>query len=121
MPDGGDALLCALATAGAERIGSDVDVRAVVVLVSEPAEVTRCESLLQRDDTLDGLCRALRAKQESNRLTRSEATSEKVFCGLLHLNTSFASAIPRALAGEEARWLPGLFAVTEGPMRLLPR
>jgi hypothetical protein len=51
----------ALAAAGAKRIGSHVDVRAVVVLVSEPAEVTRCERLLQRDDALDGLCRALRA------------------------------------------------------------
>ena len=80
----------------------------------EPAEVTRRERLLQRDDTLLRLWRALRAQQESNRLTRREATGEKVFGCFLHLATSCLRArCHGALAAEEARLDAGLFGYEE--------
>ncbi len=52
MPDRGDALFGAFAAAGANRIGSHIDVRANGVFVGEPAEVTRRKRTLQRDDSL---------------------------------------------------------------------
>jgi hypothetical protein len=80
MTDRGDAILGASTAASEERIGCDVNVRSVVVFMSKPAQVTGRERTLQWHDAL--LChgRALIAKQESNRVTRSEATGEKV-CG----------------------------------------
>jgi hypothetical protein len=47
-----DAVLRPLAAAGAKRIGSNVDVRAVVVLVAQPREIARRDHLLKPDDTL---------------------------------------------------------------------
>jgi hypothetical protein len=63
-----DAVLRPLAAARAKRIGSDVDVRAVVVLIAQPREIARRERLLQPDDALRRR-RGLLLAEESNRLS----------------------------------------------------
>src|ERR1700761_5260316 len=97
MANGSDALFGALPAARAKRIGSHVDVCAVVVLMREPAEVTRRERLFERDHTLLGFRWALHAQQESDRRARSEAPSEKVFGNFVHRTTSVPFLIARAL------------------------
>ena len=64
-----DAILRPLAAARAKRIGSDIDVRAVVVLIAQPSEITGRGGRLQRHDALRRRRRTLLAEQESNRLS----------------------------------------------------
>ena len=47
MADFGDAVLRPLSAARAKRIRSDIDVRAVVVLIAQPREIARRNRLLQ--------------------------------------------------------------------------
>src|ERR1700674_1311659 len=84
MVDAGDALFGAFAAAWAKRIGSHIDVRATAILMREPGEIANRKRLLQRNDTLLCLRRALRAQRESDGFARSEATGEKVFCYSAH-------------------------------------
>ncbi len=69
-----NAVLRPLAAAGAERIGSDIDVRAIVVLVAQPREIARRDGLLKRHDALHRRSWVLSAEQESNRLSWVEAS-----------------------------------------------
>src|SRR6266851_1583075 len=125
MTNTGDALFGALSAAWAKRIGSHVDVRAIAILMCEPGEIASRERLLQCNDTLLCLLRALRAQQESDGFARSEAPGEKIVGDLAHehllIGGGTANATLRVLAEKEARWLPGLFRKEEGPMRPLPR
>src|ERR1700761_7754953 len=97
MTDECDALFGALPAAIVKRIGSHVDVCAVVILMREPAEVTRRKRLFELAHTLLGFRWALHAQQESNRRARSEAPSEKVFGNFVHRTTSVPFLIARAL------------------------
>jgi hypothetical protein len=74
MADRCDGVFGATTTARAQRIGSNIDVRTSMVLVSEPPKVGGRERLFQPDDPLCGPVGGFAAKQESNGLPRGEAT-----------------------------------------------
>ena len=114
MANGRNALLCPLPAARAERIGSHIDVRAVVVLMRKPGEITRGERLIQRDDALLRRGWILPAQQESNRLTRREATGEKVGGDSIHGISPQRNAYTGISREVEARRLPGFYGKAEG-------
>src|SRR5882757_4164333 len=93
MAHRGDAILGALPAAGEQRIGRHIDIRPIMVFMSEPAPVTGRERTFQRNDALLCLCLTLVAKQESNRVARSEATGKKVLGYFVHLDSSNPSVL----------------------------
>jgi len=125
VANGSDAILSTFPGAGEQRVRSHVNVRTAMVFMSEPATVTWRERTFQRNDALLCLCGALVAKQESDRVTRSEATVKKLLSCSIHLDTSNPSCLRARcqgpLAAEEVRLNAGPFGQEEGPMRPLPR
>ncbi len=88
MANGCNAFFRPFPAAGLKWIGSDIDIGSCAVLIREPGAIARGERSLQRDDAL---CRngwTLPAKQESYRLSRSEATAEKADGNFIHSGTS---------------------------------
>jgi len=109
MTDRGDGFLGALPAARTKRIGSNVHIRSIVILVRQPAEVTRCKRLLQRDDTLLDFRWGFHSEQEGDRRARSEAAGEKVFSSFWHRITPqhlFRERDIKGLAVEEVRLAP---------------
>src|ERR1700679_729608 len=74
MTNFGDAVLRPLAAARAERIGSDVDIRAVVILIAQPGEIAWRKHLLQPNDALRRRRRVLLAEEHCNGLSGKEAS-----------------------------------------------
>src|SRR5271167_550868 len=97
MTNRGDAGFSALPAAGKQRIGSHINVRPVVVFIGKPAMITRRKRTLQRHDALLCRCRNFVAKQKSDRVTRREATTEKVTDDSIHGSTSIRPFLHRSV------------------------
>src|SRR5580698_8869083 len=110
MANGCDALLRPFPAARSEWIGSDIDVCACVVFVSEPTEISRRKRLFQPNYSLDWAFVVVPAEQESNGVAHSEATGEEVGRGLTHRYTSERKAM------EVQYWL-GLHRGDDNPRR----
>ena len=52
MPHRGNAFLGTFPSAGAKRIGRNIDVGSRRILVCEPAQITRCDGMFQQYDSL---------------------------------------------------------------------
>ena len=88
MADGCDALLGALAAAGAERIGGDIDVRAVVVLEGEPCHIARRETCSSVTTRCCGRGASSRRSRSAIVSLEAKRTGEEVGGNLVHMLTS---------------------------------